>query len=153
MKEIKSFMHSNWFRVKHPSRVHKQLSRIVNDNGDSVNILEESDMTGTIYFSFFCYGSLVGIECNSPRASDNPRTNMEVVLQGLLPEDESIILIETGGNEEVSRMRCKATIITSKFVEHTDFEELLYDKFEKLENSTGYTMSNHSICFDNELFV
>ena len=142
MSNYKAYVKTNYFKVKDE----KKFKKIIN----SIECQEvkvkyfEKEINFEKYYAFRANSEILGI-CNCFNNNSEyihkctySYKNMIKLLQGVVSEDDAIILLEIG-NEDTEIIDAYSTVITSNSVKNINLWELSIDKSKEMLKNERYT--------------
>lgn len=132
---------TNYFRVTDEDAFRNLMSRVYG-NTESVAVFEKTDASNVKRFGFGCYGGISGLKNSADEDDDEcDESSYEQFidqLQVLLPEDEAVILQESG-HEKLNYIIGGATIITKNKIKALDITFLAKQAAASILNIQNWT--------------
>ena len=107
---------SNYFSVTDEAAFRRIIASCIGSD-DSITVFEQSDGSGK--FGFGCYGQILGVLINEDDPDSPDYDAFCYDLQGVLAEDDAIIITEVG-NEKLRYLTGYCTVITKNEIRGVD---------------------------------
>ena len=135
MANYSATVRTNYFSVKDETAF-RNLIEASRAAEDQLNLFEQNQEDGNMKFGFGCQSYILG----APDPSDNNSLNTEYLyecLQGLVPDDDAIIITEIG-SEKLRYVTAFSTVITKDKIQTIDISTIALDLARKLLNNPDY---------------
>ena len=129
---------TNYFSVKNEVRLREIIESVI---GDDDVVLFEQETDGSKKYGFGCYGAIHGIAESNTDDDYDAEYDLNALykaLQGVLCEDDAIILMEAG-SEKLRYVAGLCTVITHNDVRFIDMRDVVLEKAREMLSDPTYS--------------